>query len=183
MQRAIAVLLAALAAGAPAAQRPRLLPSRDVAITYRTERNGAVLEQRVHWSAAELRMRIDAPSPGLFVIVDYPAHRMEIVQMSDRTVVDMAAPTGAPWMTAGLADLDYARSGTDQVAGLPCAEWQARSRGQAEPTTICVTDDGVLLRVRQGPVVLAEARAVQYAPQDASLFRVPDGFTHVAPPR
>lgn len=176
--------LAVIAASAQASERPRLVPDQDVAITYRTARSGTVLEQHVHWSAAEQRMRIDAPSPGLYVLIDYPTHRMEIVRTPNRTVVDMAAPRGAPWTTAGSVSEEYARDGTDRVAGMPCTEWRAPgSQGEAGPTTICVTEDGVLLRVRQGPVVLAEAQAVQYAPQDASLFRIPDGFTHLAPPR
>lgn len=193
MRRGIAALLAVVSTVvvstavvstvAEAGEAPRLVPSRDVAITYRSERGDHVLVQQVRWSAAEQRMRIDSPSPGLYVLIDYPAHRMAIVRSAERSVIDMPTPSRAPWVGAGLAGAGYARAGADRVAGMPCAEWQGpRPAGESAPTTICVTEDGILLRVRQAQRVLAEADSVTYGPQEAALFRVPDGFTHAQRP-
>lgn len=179
MRRGIAAFLAVVSTAAQAGEAPRLMPSRDVAITYRSERGDEVLVQHVRWSAAQQRMRIDAPGPGLYVLIDYPAHRMAIVRSAERSVIDMPTPSRAPWVGAGLAGAGYARAGAGRVANTPCAEWQdPQSAGDRTPTTICVTEDGVLLRVRQDQRVLAQADSVTYGPQDTALFRVPDGFTH-----
>src|SRR6185437_1187667 len=75
-----------------AADGPVLVPTRDVAVTYRMDAGGRMLEQRMRWSAAAKRMRVDPPTPGIFVLIDYVAHRMEVVREPERSFVEMAAP-------------------------------------------------------------------------------------------
>ena len=187
MRRAVLVVLAALpfaahAASAPEsapAGAPRLMPTRDVAVVYRTEQGDRTLEQRVRWSAAEQRMRIDPPAPGLFVLIDYAAHRMELVRERDRSVVEMAAPAAVPGLGAAASGA-YERLGSETVAGLACTEWRSRDL-QGGDTRICATEDGVVLKVWQGDRVLATASQVRYAPQEAALFRAPAGYARLAP--
>lgn len=163
-----------------AAEGPRLIPTRDVAVTYRTVERGTVLEQRIRFSVAARRLRIDPPTPGMFVIVDYAAHRMDVVREPDRSVVEMDAPFPMPGLGVTASSGPYTRIGDDVIAGTPCAEWAADGEGGAH---ICVTADGILLRVRVGARDLATAASVRYGPQDAAAFRVPEGYTRVAPPR
>lgn len=164
----------------PSPDRPAALPTRDVDVTYRTEQAGQVIEQRSRFDAATQRMRLDMPTPGMWSVMDYRAHTLAIVSDPDRGVLDMPAqPGAAPGTQPGTAGA-FVRRGQDQVAGLPCTEWETRdSRGQLVLT--CFTADGVMLRVRRGTAVLAVATRVAYGPMAPSLFVPPPGYGHVTP--
>jgi hypothetical protein len=161
-----------LAAGpgrpAKAADAPLAHPSRDVDVTYRMVRGDRVLIERMRWQAATQRQRVDPPSPGLFVVIDYRAGRMDTVRLSDRLVLEMAAPPNEQGA--------YVRQGEDQVAGLTCTDWEATAT-DGQPTVACITADGVLLRATAAGQTLLSAETVAYAPQDPALFAVPEGFT------
>ena len=163
-----------LPAPAAAQDRPAALPTRDVDVTYRSERDGQVIEQRSRFDAALQRTRLDLPTPGLYSILDHRAHTLSIVSDPDKGVLDV--PAGVP---AGSAA--FVRHGQDQVAGLSCTEWETRdSRNQ--PVLTCFTADGVMLRARQGAAVLAVAVRVAYGTLDPALFSPPAGYGHVARP-
>lgn len=150
--------------------QPAVLPTRDVDITYRSDPAGGV-EQRSRFSVAEQRTRLDMPTPGLFSIMDYRTRTMAIVSEPDRKVLET---TGA----APARPVVYQRRGPDQVTGLPCTEWEATD-SVGQPAVTCFTPDGVMLRVRRGPQVLATATRVEYAPQPVALFQVPRNFEKV----
>jgi hypothetical protein len=181
VRRGAGLLLASVLAAAPglaalAQDRPPLRPTRDVDVTYRSEQSGQVLEQRTRFAGQ--RMRLDTPTPGLYVIVDYAAQRMSMVSDADRGVLDMRLPPGVAPGTAATG-ATYVRRGIDRVAGLACTEWDVRdNRGQVAQT--CFTDDGVLLRARRGPQVLAVATRVAYGAIDPALFAVPPGYARAA---
>ena len=161
------------------AERPPITPQRDVDVTYRLSQpvQGAPpLSQRMRWSVATGRLRVDPPSPGLYMIVDYKTKRMAVVKLAERAVLDMATSgPGLPGAPAG----DYRRQDDAEIAGLRCTNWlTADAAGQA--TTLCLTADGVMLRAAQGGKALLEATSVQYGPQDPAAFIPPDGFTHVS---
>lgn len=174
---ALAVLTASAASAQPNAAQPLLRPARDVDVTYQLAAPGKPLEQRLRWLASQQRLRIDPPSPGMHVMIDYAAKRMSVVRDAQRSVLDMAAPEGV----SGIAQSGrYTRRGRDMVAGLACTEWDVvGSSGQN--VQICVTDDGVLLRVRLAGETRVSAVSVKYAPQDPTVFTVPSDYRHQTP--
>ena len=169
-------MLAACVLGGAAADQPPLRPTRDVDVTYRVG-DGAHLQQRMRWMAARQIMRIDPPTPGFHVIIDYQAGRMSVVRDEEHLVVEMKAPAGIAGGPAAAPS--YQRRGDDTVAGVACTDWQA-TNSEGAAALACITADGVLLRVRSGDRVLARAVSVNYAPQDAAAFAVPADYTHKA---
>jgi hypothetical protein len=161
-----------------AADKPPIIPQRDVDIQYQmaSPQPGAPsLLQRMRWSVTTGRLRVDPPTPGLYMIVDYQGHRMQVVKPSDHAVLDMAtAGPGLPGAAAG----SYIQMGADQVAGLACTNWRTEDAAGQE-TVLCLTADGVMLRASHGDRVLLQASTVTYGPQDAAAFTAPDGFRHV----
>ena len=162
-----------------AEERPLIVPARDVDVTYRVgspEADGPPLAQRMRWLVAASKLRVDPPTPGLYMIVDYKAHRMAMVKEADHAVLDVAIPAS---MLPGAGG-SFAGRGSDSVTGLACRNWEtADTAGQA--TTLCLTADGVMLRASQAGTPLLEAVAVAYAPQDPAAFIPPAGYRRVSP--
>ncbi len=179
MRRTACVLMAALAA-APAARAqdaPPGKPTRDVDVTYRVPVPGAdnaALLQRLRWSASMRRQRVDLPTSGNWMVLDFTTHRMAMVRDDTREVVDLPAPPSAELAGGGAG---FMRTGSSTVAGLACTQWRTiDTRGQE--TLACYTDDGVLLRATAGTRVLMEAVAVKYETQGEAVFDLPAGYTH-----
>ncbi len=78
----------------------------------------------------------------------------------------------------------YRRLGTRSIAGLSCTDWLMHPKDSAElRTTICLTDDGVLLRRASefGEPFLAVARHVEFGPIDPHWFAAPENFNRIGP--
>ena len=179
---AVAALLAATLVPPARAQadRPQTLPTRDVDVTYRTGQGERAMSQRSRWSAAERKMRLDTPTPGVYAIVDYAAGTMAMVSERSRGVLDVPVPAGGLPGQAAPGSAPFSRRGSTQIAGLPCTEWETRDL-QDQATLTCFTDDGVLLQARRGAEVLVQATRVAYGVLDPSAFAVPPGYAHQAP--
>lgn len=169
-------ILFLLAFGVVLAQtRPQLIPTRDVDVTYRVTQAGRTVEERVRWLAAEQIQRVDSSGP-VYMIVDHKAQRLTLVNTAKRTVLAMEAPRSPldPDSNAG-----FANTGRASVAGLPCTEWRMPTGAGKQ---LCVTDDGVMLRVQDAGTTVAEATTVQYGQADPASFEVPTDFQNVPPP-
>ena len=174
------LLLAVLVAHPALAQeRPLLVPSRDVDIIYRVAGPDGPLEQRLRWGVGIAKLRVDPPSPGVFLVLDLAAHRLATVRESDRTVLEV--PSAATMLPGAASGGTFIRRGTAEVAGLACTQWATIDNG-GHPTLICVTEEGVLLRAAGDGRVLALATAVRYAPQGEAVFRIPADFGRISPP-
>lgn len=174
----VAALLLGVAAAAP--DRPLAVPTRDVDVVYRAlaQGNTPATEQRVRWDVAAGKQRIDPQTPGIYVIIDFRARQLFSVRDSIRTVLEFngeRAPS-LPNYPAGR----YASVGTATVAGLDCTLWQPNDSA-TPPRQICVTDDGVLLRIAAAERTLLEAVSVHYAPADPAAFEVPADYKHIVP--
>ena len=178
---AAALLAATLVPPARAqADRPQTLPTRDVDVTYRTGQGERAMSQRSRWSAAERKMRLDTPTPGVYAIVDYAAGTMAMVSERSRGVLDVPVPAGGLPGQAAPGSAPFSRRGSTQIAGLPCTEWETRDL-QGQATLTCFTDDGVLLQARRGAEVLVQATRVAYGALEPSAFAVPPGYARQAP--
>ena len=179
---AFAAVCALVSTHAVADQKPVLQPTRDVDVTYKVPVPSApdtALLQRLRWSAATRRQRVDLPTSGNWMVVDFAQHRMALVRDQSREVVDLPAPQSADLPGGGAG---YTRQSPATVAGLACTEWRTiDTRGQE--TLACYTDDGVLLRARSGDRVLMEAVSVHYVAQDPTIFQAPAEYTHQASSR
>ncbi len=173
-----AAILMLVAMPALAADKPAVAPQRDVDVTYQVAQpvaGGPPLTQRMRWSVSAGRLRVDPPTPGLYMIIDTRNRRMAMVKDADRAVLDLN--TAAPGLPGATSDATFARAGTDQVAGLPCTNWRTTDAAH-QPVLLCLTDDGVMLRASRGAQVLLEAIKVAYTSPDPAVFVPPDGYRH-----
>ncbi len=175
-----AVLL--MSGPASAQDRPITVPTRDVDVVYRV---GGGLEQRMRWGVTLGKLRVDPPSPGLYMVLDTRTRVMETVREGERTVLQIDAagqPTGGQIPSGAPPGQNFVRHGDAQVAGLACVMWDTvDTSGQA--TTACLTADGVMLRAETAGGVLLEATSVRFAPLPESVFRVPSDYQRIIAPK
>lgn len=174
---ALALVVLQVSTQARAEAPPAVRPLRDVDVTYKVPVPGVdntALLQRYRWSAATQRQRVDLPTSGNWMVLDFAAHRMALVRDGSHEVVDLPAPLSADQPGGGAG---FTRIGAATVAGLACTQWRTVDMTGKE-TVACYTDDGVLLSATAGARVLMEAIGVKYAAQDDSVFQVPAGYSH-----
>jgi hypothetical protein len=162
-----------------AEERPLLLPTRDVEISYKiTERHQRPIAERVRWSASEHLERVDGPNKSSSIF-DHNSRGVTLLNGASRTYRKLE---NAPRQLLEPEPGAVLKRGNDSVvAGLPCTDWSWTE--DVEKHTVCVTPDGVVLRlvVDESKTVM-EARSVHYAPQSADLFRVPPSYAPALAP-
>lgn len=176
----LAIIAAAAASLLPlaAAAQPKQ-PTRDYAVTYRMEHQGQAGQMTVAYSATTRRQRVEMPDAGMVVITDQAALRMFMLNAATRTVMEMPLAKGQEPGFVLPDDMVLTRTGSATVAGHRCTLYRAE-QNRAERGTVCMTDEGIMLRaaMRQGDLAgTIEATAVTLAPQAASQFAVPEGWS------
>ena len=183
-------LLAAVAGGQTVAaqDRPTILPTRDVAITYRA--TGPVQGQqqqqdlKVAFTSAGRLMRVEGVGgqmSGAYVIVDHTTQRMTMVMSGDRRFIEMPVNNAFSRGFLLSESMKFVRRGGDSVAGVKCTVWDITSPEAVG--TACLTEDGVMLRGSgldgKGALV---ATSVTYGAQSAALFKPPADFSKIEMP-
>jgi hypothetical protein len=137
----------------------------------------------MHFANKGARIRIDSPDHNSYVAFDTNTNHTLVVLLQKRSYIDQPTdPAQIPPFFSPNGDL--AKSGTATIAGIRCTNYQAtinRQDGQ-----LCLTDDGVLLRVQsgeQGQQRALEAVRVTYEVQPSTLFEPPAGFQKTEPPQ
>ncbi len=174
---ALASLLAASPLGAE--EQPQfLLPTRDVDITYQSTRldQPAIVERR-RWSASDRLVRSEGPDKST-TLYDRDAHEITVLNPKNRTYLKLEGSLRQPLdPETGKA---LKRGGDSLVAGLHCTDWSWTE--DAETHTVCLTPDGVMVRLVVDGKTVMQALSVKYGRQPAELFRVPADYTPALAP-
>ncbi len=154
-------------------QPPQELPTRDVDISYQITRpDQPTIMQRRRWLASERLVRVDGSDKSA-TIYDRSAHEITVLNFANRTYLKLE---GAPRLPLDPEKGEaLTRGGEFVVAGLHCTDWLWTE--DVETHTVCLTPDGVLLRLVVDGKTVMQARSVSYARQPAELFQVPPNYT------
>lgn len=131
------------------------------------------------------KMRVETMLAGrgpAAIVFDEATNGAYVVDAAARTAViaegaDTPEPMEAAW--AALGGDNAERVGACSVAGEDGNEWRARD--EPEGHIACITNDGIVLKVRDGDRVIFEATQLDRGAQDDALFGVPAGYTVVDP--
>ena len=164
---------------ASAQDRPKLMPDRDVDVSYRVVASDKPMRQRVRWLAAQHAERIDGGGDS-FTLADRTTDFITIVTKRSKTYVKVAEPAGGVFNTNQAAD--FTRGGDATIAQLPCTEWSWVDASTGKPRTVCATADGVMLRMTEDGHTLVEAITVTYRKVKPKTFQVPVGYEPVLVP-
>jgi len=174
----LTTVLASLLLGSVArAEPPQLLPTRDVDITYDvTLPSQPRVRERVRWLAADLLERVDGPHKST-TIFNRRTREIILLSSANRTFRQLDMPR-QPEEPAPESTLK--RGNDSVVVGLHCVNWSWSE--DVETRTVCITEDGVLLRFLVDNKTVSEARSVTYLRQPAELFQVPPGYAPLLAP-
>ncbi len=173
-------VLALLLAGSPvrAEEQQPLLPTRDVDISYEITRPGQPkIVQRRRWSASERLVRSEGPDKST-TLYDRDAHEITIINPKNRTYLKLEGSLRQPLDPEKGKALK--RGGDSVVAGLHCTDWSWTD--DAETHTVCLTPDGVMLRLVVDGKTVMQALSVKYDRQPVELFRVPPNYAPALAP-
>ncbi|HUZ64324.1 MAG TPA: hypothetical protein VMU82_11530 [Acetobacteraceae bacterium] len=188
-----AVFMFAAAGGAWAQARPRLVPTRDVTVTYRISDVGgpnaaaAPHEATLAIAGGGGRIRIASDARPGYAVFDRAAHQLTVVAPGGALyfVLPMHGEGPIGFMTHDMRGARFTRVGAHAVAGLRCTEWQVASpKGNGQ---LCATADGVVLQARgvgmEGRHGAVEATSVSYAALPESTFAPPPGAKQMTLPQ
>jgi hypothetical protein len=159
-------------------QHQPLLPTRDVDISYQITRpdQPPIIERR-RWLANERLVRSDGPDKSM-TLYDRDAHQITVLNPKNRTYLKLEGSLREPLDPEIGKPLK--RGGDTVVAGLSCTDWSWTDDDEIH--TVCLTADGVLLRLVVDGRTTMQARSVSFGKQPPELFRVPNDFTPALAP-
>lgn len=174
---ALALLLLAASPARPAQEQPEVLPTRDVDITYRVTRpNQQPVIQRARWLASEHLERVDGTQSS--TIFDRNKNEITVLNPANRTYRKLE---GAPRQPMDLKKGGVLTRGDDlTIAGLKCTNWSWTE--ETEEHTVCLTPDGVLLRLIIDGETIMQAQSVSYRPQPPDIFEIPSKYSPALAP-
>ena len=163
---------------------PRIVPTRDVLIAYRTTEGGSMPPSiTMRYFAVADRIRLDS-NQGPYVIIDRAVERVELVLPPMQMAMEL--PPGAG-ITQGFIlgnNLRFERTGSATILGRPCTIY-AVSNDRAHATA-CLTNDGLLLRGEgsdpSGRHAGIEATRIDFAAQPPGMFSPPDTYQYLPQP-
>ncbi len=175
------LVLACIFLATPAfATMPRLVPTRDVTVTYSVHpRDHAPLDVRVSIAAGGARLRITAEDLPTAFLVDRRAHVATILLPMLKLFTTVEIGEYDPEDTI-LRNAHFDRHGTQSIAGHLCTDWTAVS--PAGTARACITEDGVILRGHaanhHGEIGAVVASTVEYGALSPQIFQTPPGFSN-----
>jgi len=172
------VVLLLIGSATEAQERPQLVPSRDVDISYKITRpNQPAIVERRRWLAGERLERVDGPDKST-TIFDRNKGEITVLNATNRTFRKLE-DTGR-WPPEPDTGVALRRGMEAVIAGLRCIEWTWTE--DTETHEVCVTPEGVLLRLAIDGRTVIEARSVRFARQTADLFQVPANYSPALAP-
>jgi hypothetical protein len=172
------VLALLLVGSAVRAEEPQLLPTRDVDVTYDVTRpQEQKIRERRRWLVDGHLERVDGPDKSS-TIFDIDKGEFTLLNPKTRTFRKLEGSARRPADPKKGAVLK--RGDELVVAGLHCTEWLWTE--DVETRTLCVTPDGVMLRLVIDRQTVIEARSVSYGQQRPELFQVPRDYAPALAP-
>jgi hypothetical protein len=153
--------------------------------SYRAEANmigedGQTVPLVMTRSGQKLRMEINAEGGATTIITDAEAGESYVITTAQgRTVAFRASGmdqqfTDPAQSWGGEISANATRTGDCSVAGETGAVW-TKTTAEDGSDTVCVTQDGIILRATDDGRTVWETTQVQRGPQAASLFELPEG--------
>ena len=139
-----------LALPAVADQMPSLIPAHDVSGTYLFTTNNGPKTMTVEYSKAVNVLRLNPQGGTGYILYDFTAKDAKMVMPQMQRYMDEPQIAGRAASIQGSGngdDVSVAKGGSETIAGHDCTDYTATDHTKGTNSTLCVTDDGVLLKM------------------------------------
>jgi hypothetical protein len=187
MRRFMPVLAATLLAGpAFANEMPNLIPAHDVSGTYLINGKDGAKTVTVEYSKSANVLRINPQSDAGYILYDFGAKDAKMVMPQMQRYMDrpeMADRAEALEGKASGDDVSVVKGGTETIAGHDCTDYTVTNKTKGTSSTLCVTSDGVLLKLSSSEGGSIVAQSLSYNAVPASDVQVPPGYSQFVMPQ
>jgi hypothetical protein len=175
-----------LALPAVADQMLSLIPAHDVSGTYLFTTNNGPKTMTVEYSKAVNVLRLNPQGGTGYILYDFTAKDAKMVMPQMQRYMDEPQIAGRAASIQGSGngdDVSVAKGGSETIAGHDCTDYTATDHTKGTSSTLCVTDDGVLLKMSSSEGDSAVAQSVSYAAVPEADVQVPPGYSAFAMPQ
>lgn len=182
-----AALLAGSAFASPAlaSAMPNLIPTHDISGTYLVTGQQGPKLMKVAYSKSANTLRIDPPGGQAYILYDFSTKDGKMVLPQMQRYMDRPEMANRADAIEGKADGDdvtITKAGTETIAGHECTDYTAANKTKNTSATLCVTDDGVLLKLASANGS-AVAQTISYGTVPPASVQVPAGYTPFVMPQ
>lgn len=181
----LALAVSAFSPPAWAAPVPDLIPTHDVTGNYIVTGQAGAKIMTVEYSKSANVLRISPHDGPGYILYDFTARDAKMVLPQMQRYMDqprMASQAQA--LTGGATghDVSFTKGSTETIAGHSCTDYTATDKTRGTSSTICVTPDGVLLKITSAHGN-AVAQTISYAAVPVADVQVPPGYTQFTMPK
>ncbi len=184
MRRLIpAVAATLLATPALAGQMPNLIPGHDVTGNYLVTSREGTHTVAVEYSKSANVLRLNPQGGRGYLLYDFSTHDAKMVLPEMQRYMDQPgfARRAQALQDANGDNVSVSKTGTETIAGHECTDYTATNKTKGTSSTLCVTADGVLLKLASADTS-AVAQNISYATVPAADVQLPAGYTQLAMP-
>jgi hypothetical protein len=183
---ALAVTL--MAAPALADSMPNIIPAHDVSGTYLIINKPGPQTLTVEYSKSANILRVNTPQGGGYILYDFGSKDAKMVMPQMQRYIDetQMASQFAPTPHTGGTDggnVSITTGGTETIAGHDCTDYTATDATKGTTSTMCVTDDGVILSLLSSNGDKIVAQTISYGTVPDADVQLPPGYTKFAMPQ
>jgi Domain of unknown function (DUF4412) len=174
-----------IAVPAWADQMPNVIPTHDVTGTYLFTGQNGPQTVTVEYSKSANTLRLNPPQGGGYVLYDFGTKDAKMVMPQMQRYMDapnMSKRAQAWQGGANGDDVTITTGGTETIAGHECTDYTATDHTKGKSSTLCVTDDGVILKLASEKDT-AVAQSISYDTVPDADVQVPPGYTQFVMPQ
>jgi hypothetical protein len=177
-----------LAAPALADPMPNMIPAHDVSGTYLIMNKPGPQTLTVQYSKSANILRVNTPQGGGYILYDFGTKDAKMVMPQMQRYMDetqMASQVAPPVPAGGAANnnISITKGGTEAIAGHDCTDYTATDSTKGTTSTMCVTDDGIILSLLSSNGDKIVAQTISYAPVPDADVQLPAGYTEFTMPQ
>jgi hypothetical protein len=165
---------------------PSLIPAHDVSGSYLVSGQDGPKTITVEYSKSANVLRLTPQDGAGYLLYDFAAKDAKMVLPQMQRYMDQpAVASRAQALQSGGNgdDVSIAKGAAETIAGHACTDYTATDKTKGTSSTLCVTDDSVLLKLTSGDGSSVMAQSVSYKSVPAADVTVPPGFTQFIMPQ
>ncbi len=171
---------------ASADSMPNLIPVHDVSGSYIATGKDGPRTIAVEYSKSANVLRVTVAAGQGYLLYDFGAKDAKMVLPQMQRYMDQPSVASRAQMLQGGTkgdDVSIAKGGVETIAGHECTDYNATDKTKGTGSTLCVTDDSVLLKLTSSDGDSIVAQSISYTTVPTADVAVPPGYSQFVMPQ